>query len=128
MVSQVQNLGLAHATASILSANTGKYVGWGTGSGQGVTATDLATAANESRTSGTNSQQTTTTTNDTYRVVATITATGNRAITEAAIFDAAGAGNPPTGGNMLVYGDFSVINLASGDSIQFTINVIFDQA
>lgn len=128
MASQIQNLGLAHVTASILSANTAKYVGWGTGTGQAVTDTDLGTAANESRVSGTNSQQTTTTTNDTYRVVATITAGGARAITEAAVFDAAGAGNPPSGGNMIVYGDFSVINLASGDSIQFTINTVFDQA
>jgi hypothetical protein len=128
MASLVVNTGLAHTTAAILSTNTAKYVGWGTGTGQGVASTDLATAANESRTSGTNSVQTTTTTGDTYRVVATITAGGARAITEAGVFDAAGAGNPPSGGNLIVYGDFSVINLASGDSIQFTINVVFDQA
>ena len=41
------------------------------------------------------------------------------------MFDAAGAASPPTGGNMDIYGDFSVINLASGDSIAFTVNVTF---
>ena len=129
MASHVVNTGLANITAALHAyASRMKYIGWGTGSGQGVTATDLATPANESRTDGTSSQQTTTTTNDTYRVTGTVTAGGTRAITEAGLFDAAGAGNPPSGGNLGLYGDFSVINLASGDAIAFTINAVFDQA
>ena len=47
------------------------------------------------------------------------------AITEVGVFDAAGTGSPPTGGNMDIYGDFSVINLAASDSIAFTIKVSF---
>lgn len=129
MASLVVNTGLANATAAWHAyASRAKYIGWGTGSGQGATSTDLATAAAESRTDGTSSQQTTTTTSDTFRVTGTITATGARAITEVATFDAAGTGNPPSGGNMAVYGDFTVINLASGDSIAFTIDVVLDQA
>lgn len=129
MASLVVNTGLANATAAWHAyASRAKYIGWGTGSGQGATSTDLATAASESRTDGTSSQQTTTTTSDTFRVTGTITATGARAITEVATFDAAGTGNPPSGGNMAVYGDFTVINLASGDSIAFTIDVVLDQA
>lgn len=124
MVSQVQNAGLANITGAL----TFQHVGWGTGSGQGVSATDLAVAANESRVAGTTSQQTTTATNDTYRVVATITAGGTRAITEVGVFDAAGTGNPPTGGNLILYGDFTVINLAASDSIQFTIDTAFSSA
>lgn len=128
MASLVVNTGLANATAAWHAyATRAKYIGWGTGSGQGVTSTDLATAANESRTDGTSSQQTTNTTSDTFRVTGTITAGGTRAITEVATFDAAGSGNPPSGGNMAVYGDFTVINLASGDSIAFTIDVVLAQ-
>lgn len=128
MSSFMTDNGLAETTAALVTQNAMKYIGWGTGSGQTVSSNDLATPANESRTTGTASQQTTTTTNDTYRVVGTITAGGSRAITEVGVFDAAGTGNPPSGGNMDIYGDFSVINLATGDSIAFTINAIFDQA
>jgi hypothetical protein len=59
---------------------------------------------------------TTTTANDTYRVVGTLTANSNAAITEVGLFDAS------TGGNMYVRGTFAVINLEAGDSIQFTID------
>lgn len=122
MAALVVNTGLANITAAWHAyASRGKYIGWGTGSGQTATSTGLATAAAESRTDGTSSQQTTNTTNDTYRVTGTVTAGGSRAITEAALFDAS------TSGNMVVYGDFSVINLASGDSIAFTFNVVLDQ-
>lgn len=113
--------GFANATAALVAyASRPLYLGWGTGSGQSASSTDLATAANESRVTGTASQQTTTVTNDTYQVTGTITAGGARAITELGIFDAAGSGNPPSGGNLDLYGDFSVINLATNDSIAFT--------
>lgn len=129
MASLITNLGLANVTAALHNyASRIKHIGWGTGSGQGETSTDLATAANESRVDGTSSQQTTNTTDDTYRVTGTLTAAATRAITEAALFDAAGSSNPPSGGNMGLYGDFAVINLASGDSIAFTFNLVFDQA
>lgn len=129
MASLVVNTGLANATAAWHAyASRARYIGWGTGSGQGATATDLATAANESRTEGTTSQETTNTTDDTYRIEGTITAGGARAITEVGVFDGAGTGNPPSGANLAVYGDFTVINLASGDSIAFTIDVVLDQA
>jgi hypothetical protein len=52
-------------------------------------------------------------------VVGTITATGTRAVTNAGTFDAS------TSGNLCVKGDFSTINLATNDSIQFTINLQF---
>lgn len=97
-----------------------KYVAWGTGAGTAAaTDTTLFTESAESRTNGTSTQQTTTTTNDAYQVVGTITATATRAITNAGLFDAASTGN------LFVKGDFSTINLASGDSIQFTIKVTF---
>lgn len=116
MSSFVTNSGFANNTAAwVAYASIPKYVAWGTGSGQNAASNALATAAAESRTSGSASQVTTSVTNDTFQVTGTITATGSRAITEVGLFDAS------TNGNMCVYGDFTVINLASGDSIAFTI-------
>ena len=71
----------------------------------------------KSRTSGTVSQQTTTTTNDTYRVTGTRTATASGTITNAGLFDAA------SGGTLFMKGDFAGIALANGDAIAFTMNV-----
>jgi hypothetical protein len=71
------------------------------------------------RQTGTSTQQTTSVTNDTYQVVGTQTAGGTLAITNAGLFDAS------TSGNLFVKGDFSTINLSSGDSIQFTFKTQF---
>ena len=121
MANVIVNGGLDIITA-LLAASDNKYVAWGTdGTTAAVTDTALGTESAESRTSGTQSQQTTTTSNDTYRCVGEITATDTRAITEVGIFDAS------SGGNMLMHADFSAINLSSGDSIEFTINNILDQ-
>lgn len=127
MVARIQNNGLANLTAGWHGyASRPLYLQWGTGSAAAASANVVTTTTTtEARTTGTSSQQTTTQTNDTYQVVGTITAAGARAITEVGVFDAAGSGSPPTGGNMDIYGDFSVINLASGDSIAFTVKVAF---
>lgn len=127
MVARIQNNGLANLTAGWHGyASRPLYVQWGTGSAAAASANVVTTTTTtEARTTGTSSQQTTTQTNDTYQVVGTITALGTRAITEVGVFDAAGSGSPPTGGNMDIYGDFSVINLSSGDSIAFTVKVAF---
>lgn len=129
MASLVVDTGLANATAAWNSyASRPRYIGWGTGSGQGAGDTDLAAAANESRVLGATTQQTTNSTDDTYRVTGTLTAGGARTITEIGVFDAAGAGNPPSGGNLGIYADFSAVNLAEDDSIALTISVVLDQA
>lgn len=127
-VSRVQNTGLANITGALLTANVVKFLQWGTGSGAAATATTVTTTTTtEARTSGTLSQVTTNApaSNDTLQVVGTITAAGARAITEVGVFDAAGTGSPPTGGNMFCYGDFAAVNLATGDSIAFTVKVTF---
>ncbi len=124
MVARVQNAGLARFTSLLAAASW--YLQWGTGSGAAATANVVTTTTTtEARAAATMSQQTTTVTSDTLRAVGTITAAGARAITEIGLFDAAGTGSPPTGGNLDIYGDFSVINLASGDSIAFTLNTTF---
>lgn len=127
MASIFTNTGRAAAAAALVAANTTKYLQWGVGTGQTAASTTLnsTTGTTEARTTGTLSNFTVTTTNDTMQIAGTITAAGSRAITEVGVFDAAGTGSPPTGGNMNLYGDFSVINLASGDSIAFTVKLTF---
>jgi len=94
-----------------------KYIHWGTGTTAPVDGnTALQTPRGEARVVGTSSIVTTYTNNDTYRVTGVLTATGNAAITEAGLFDAL------TGGNMYMRATFAVINLETGDSIQFTID------
>ena len=127
MASLVTDNGLAAFVTALVTDNVVRQLGWGTGSGQTASANDLATAAAESRVAGAMTAETTNTTDDTLQITGTIVATAARAITEVGVFDAAGTGNPPSGGNMAIYGDFSVINLANGDSIAFTIKAILDQ-
>lgn len=124
MVARVQNAGLARITSLLAAASW--WFQWGTGSGAAATANVVTTTSTtEARVAATMSQQTVTVTSDTLRATGTITAAGTRAITEVGLFDAVGSGSPPTGGNMDMYGDFSVINLASADSIAFTMNTTF---
>ena len=123
MATLLVNAGKAIVTNRIKGSGTEPlYVAWGTGAGTtAATDTTLFTETG-TRTSGTSTQQTTSVTNDTYQVVGTMTAGGTLAITNAGLFDAS------TVGNLFVKGDFSTINLSSGDSIQFTIKTQIGRA
>jgi hypothetical protein len=103
--------------------NPPKFIGMGvgaTGAARTAAAADTALSTEvETRASGTESIVTTTVTNDTYQTVGTITATATRAVDEAGTFDAS------TTGTLVVSATFPVINLASGDSIQFTVQTKF---
>lgn len=114
------NGGKAVVTNRIKGSGTEpNFVAWGTGAGT-TSATDTTLFSETgSRTAGTSTQQTTSTTNDTYQVVGTLTAGGTLSITNAGLFDAS------TSGNLFVKGDFSTIGLTTGDSIQFTFKVQF---
>lgn len=88
-----------------------KYHGMGTGgTAEAVGDTTLVTQV-ETRATGT---QTEGASANIYRSVATITATATRAIVEHGLFSAS------SGGTLLDRSVFTVINLANGDSIQFT--------
>jgi len=101
-----------------------RYLGWGTGAGAGsASSTDLSTPASEARATGTSSQFTTSVTNDTHQVVATLTASGAKTITNVGLFDAPGSGSPPSGGALYAIFDGLSQALNSGDSIQFTARV-----
>jgi hypothetical protein len=115
----VVNAGRAVITGRIKGSGTEpKFVAWGTGAGTAAAGdTTLFTEASEARVSGTSTQETIGTTNDTYQVVGTLTADANKTITNAGLFDASSAGN------MLMKGDFTGIALNTGDSITFTMSV-----
>lgn len=121
MATLVVNTGKAIVTNRIKGSGTEPvFVAWGTGAGTAAaTDTTLFTESAEARVSGTSTQVTTTTTNDSYQVVGTITASATRAITNAGLFDAS------TSGNLFLKGDFSTVNLSTGDSIQFTFKAVF---
>jgi hypothetical protein len=120
MATLLVNTGKAVVTNRIKGSGTEpNYVAWGTGAGTtALTDTTLFTETG-TRVAGTSTQQTTSTTNDTYQVVGTLTAGGALTITNAGTFDAS------TAGNLFVKGDFTGLVLASGDSIQFTIKTQF---
>ena len=118
------NTGRAVVTALLAGGTTyPKWIGWGTGAGV-TAATDTTLFTEDSggspvyaRVSGTQTQVTTSTLNDTYQCVGTITANAVKTITNAGIFDAL------TVGDLYVKGDFSGIPLSTNDSIQFTFQV-----
>lgn len=94
------------------------YVGWGTGAGTtGKTDTTLFTEASESRVGETPTKFTTSSTGDSVRWVAQLTADGSKTITNAGVFDAS------TSGNLIVKGDFTGVSLNASDSITFTIEL-----
>ncbi len=127
MATFVQDGGLDIVTNRLKGLGTEPLnIGWGTGAG--VTARTDTTLFTEAlvtlavgttdHTAGTSSRITTTTTNDSYRVTGTRTATGAGTVTNAGLFDAA------SGGNLFLKGDFTGIGLASGDSIALTITCV----
>lgn len=128
MATFVVDGGLAILTDGLVggSVTEPKYIAWGTGAGTAA-ATDTTlftqalvdlTAGTSDHTLGSSSQVTTTTTNDTYQLTGTRTATGTGTVTNAGLWDAASAGN------LFLKGDFTGIGLVSGDSIAFTFKAI----
>jgi hypothetical protein len=105
-------------------------IGWGTGAGTAAAsdttlfsekALDLSSTSG-SRTAGTSSQQTTTTTGDTYRVTGTLTAGGSGGtVTNAGLWDNITIGS----GNLFAKADFAGVVLAAGDSIALTFNCVY---
>ena len=106
-----------------------KYLQWGTGAGTAAVAdTGLFSTATttEARVAATQTQVTTGQTNDTIQYVGTITAAGARTILEVGLFDAAGTGSPPTGGNFFIHADHGTQTLGNGDSLAYTVKMQFN--
>ena len=122
MATLLVNTGRAIITNRIKGSGTEPLnIAWGTGAGTtGATDTTLFTETG-TRTAGTSTQQTTTTTNDSYQVVGTLTAGGALTITNAGLFDVITSSS----GNLFIKGDFTGVVLALGDAIQFTVKAQF---
>lgn len=134
MATLVVNGGKGIITNRLKGAGTEPLnIGWGTGVQTTTLATDTGlgpttverdvdlSGTTGSRTAGTSTQQTTTTTSDTYQVVGTRTATGSGTVTCAGLFDNVTIAS----GSLFLKGDFVGIGLVSGDSILFTIKAVF---
>lgn len=132
MATLVVNTGLAICADALVggSVTEPNKIGWGTSAGTAAAAdttlfgekdVDLTTTTG-TRTTGTSSQVTTDTTNDTYQVTGTRTSTGTGSVTNAGLFDNATIGS----GNLFMKGDFTSIGLSPNDSIAFTFKVDFD--
>lgn len=125
-VSRVVNLGIGLLNNRLKSGDAlsgePNMVMWGTGTTPvDVTDIGLETPATEPMIAGTSSLTTTNTLNDTYEVIATMVCNPiSKAITEVGLFD--------MGGNIFSRGTFDPINVSEGDSIQFTIKTVTDQA
>lgn len=115
-----------------------KYIGWGTGVGTAARAnttlfTESMSSSNDgvhnTRVTGTVSRVTTSQTNDTMRVVGTLTADSIKTITNVGLFDTNGQAadlvTAPSGGNLFTKSDFTGYALNAGDSIQFTLDTQF---
>lgn len=90
------------------------YIGWGTGAGTAAKGdTTLFTESAESRVIATESQPTT----DTNRLLALMTASAGRTITNAGVLSAS------TGGTLFIHSDFTGVVLATGDKIEFTFEI-----
>lgn len=103
---------------STLTGSTGKYIAWGTGStAAAVTDTVIETESAETRVAGTQTQQTTTTTNDTYQVAGTIVSLSTQTIANAGVLSAS------TSGTLILHSNFTGVPLLANDSIAFTFKL-----
>ena len=96
--------------------NTGDVV-------ENQTDTALTTPKEDARVVGTQLEGTST---FIYKSVATITYTGSWGIKEHGLFNTAGAGGPPVvGGSLMDRTVFAVINVVTGNQIEFTFTISF---
>lgn len=118
----ITNAGKAHWVDVFDPATRGAqattyYGAWGgTSTAPALGDTALGSEHAEARVATTVSQQTTSSTGDTIRHVFEITATGNRTVNEAGVFNASSTGT-------LVYrGTHSTLNIETGDRVEYTFN------
>jgi hypothetical protein len=114
-VGQQQSADL-HDPATRDAVSDNYYGAWGSSAtAPAVTQTALGTENAEARAACAISQPAA----DTVRYVYTITATGNRVVNEFGVFDAL------TTGNMIIRGTLSTLNIETGDRVEFTIDLTF---
>lgn len=120
MASKWTSVGSALVADAIL-AQLACFIGVGTGTtAPDVGDTDLAIPATEARQSASESQPTA----PVNQYQATTTADGTKTYGEVGIFDEAGSGSPPSGGNLLARAVLDVAdrpNVNSGDTVTWTL-------
>lgn len=117
----ITNLGKAQAvdlwdTATRGAVSTNYRGAWGSGNATPALANTTLTEHPETRVATTISQQTTSTAGDTIRHVWTVTASANRSVEEAGVFDAT------TSGNLIYRGVHALLNIETGDQVTYTFN------
>jgi len=122
ILNTITDLGKAEAAGLLIptAGTTFDYIAIGTDTPSSTALGGECTDSGGERRGGadvTTSQVTTTVTNDTAQFVTTFTFTGSLGITEEGIFNAASAGV------MLASQSFSVLNVASGDTLAITHKV-----
>lgn len=117
MAAVFTDAGQDKVVALLLSNNTVRHVGWGSGStAPGVGQTALVSANPEARTAGTISNPS----SNTHRVVAVVEATAARIVREVGVFDASTAGNMCTRATRA-----TDLSLLAGDQVRYTIDTVF---
>ena len=116
----IMNAGKAEVSGLILTdigGNAFDYLAIGT-SATAPNATQTALIAQVYRIASTGSQQTTTTTNDTARLTASIAMTASNSLQEAGIFNSSSAGD------MLARTTFSAVNVINGDTLNVGYSIV----
>ncbi len=97
------------------SAETPRFVAWGTGAGTAAIAdTTLFTEATEARVTAVLTTITGTVTGDTFQAVGQITADGTKNITNAGLFTAS------IGADLFIHGDHASVPVVLSDAIEYT--------
>ncbi len=113
-------------TARINGSGTAPIYGQiATGSGATAASVAMNSPTSDPRVAGSASIVTTTTANDSYQVAFTTTLSANATVTQVALWDSAGTGNPAVGGSMFAIAEFTGIVLVAGDSITATCKTRF---
>lgn len=116
----ITNAGLSE-TAKLLGGVTAdpiSHMGIGIGTPSGTALGSEITTGGGERSAVTPTSQTTTSTGDTVRSVNTFSFTATFAVTEEGLFNAVSSGD------MIASRSFSAINVASGDSLQITHDIV----
>jgi hypothetical protein len=121
MAQAITNVGKAHWVDVFDPATRGAqattyYGAWGSGSGAPALTDTVLTELPETRVATTVTQQTTSTTGDTIRHVWTVTATANRTVNEAGVFNAS------TVGTLVYRGTHATLNIETNDQVTYTFS------
>lgn len=124
MAQAIVNAGKAWITAVVNPSTRGAqstqtYGAWGgTATAPALADAALGSELPEARVACTMTRQTTSTTNDTWRNVWTVTATANRTVNEAGVYD-----DQTVGSDTLIYrGTHATLNIETSDQVTYTFN------